>query len=192
MEIFRADKLDFDPSFQMGLIFAEGFYQWLRYFAKDKEKLARAFAHCFELEYFYAAVEDGEVMAIVGCVEKKPPPIKLDKKNLRRELGFFRGWLANWLLSVNIINKPYPFDMKPRTGSIEFVATSPKHRGKGVAYTLIKYVMETMLFDNYVLEVVDNNQTAIGLYERLGFVEFKRVAAPKGSGVGYFVYMTTE
>jgi hypothetical protein len=50
--IIRADKLDIDVRLQMSGIFAEGFTQWLGYFSKDKNIIAKAFAHMFVLDQF--------------------------------------------------------------------------------------------------------------------------------------------
>jgi len=51
--------------------------------------------------------------------------------------------------------------------------------------------METMPYQDYVLEVVDNNTNAIRLYEKLGFAEIQRIAEKdaKRAGFGYRVYM---
>ena len=192
MEYKRASELTFDPRPQMGNIFAEGFYeQGLKHFSKDTAKLAKALEHIFLLNSFYVAVEGGEIMAFIGCTAKKPPPIRLDKKILIRELGFIRGRIAVWGLNKYMVNHKYPFEMNANTGSIEFVATSAKHRGKGVAQGLLSHVMETEPFSEYVLEVVDNNASAVRLYEKLGFKEFKRTPSPspKHAGFNFFVYM---
>jgi len=190
MEYLKADKLLFDPRPQMGRIFAEGFYEHgLKHFSKDKTKLAKALAHIFELDKFHVAVENKKIMALVGCTDRKPPPVKLDKAILLHELGFIRGRIAYFGLDKYMVNHTYPFELSPQTGSIEFVAAAPEHRGKGATFGLLSYVMEILPFSEYVLEVVDDNTPAIRLYEKLGFSEFKRIPGPKGSGIKHFVYM---
>ena len=190
MEYLKANELTFDPCQQMGRIFAEGFYDHgLKHFSKDKSKLAKALTHIFDLNNFYVAVENNVIMAFIGCSAKKPPPIKLDKKILIKELGFIRGRVAYWGLNKFMVNHVYPFELSPQTGSIEFVATAPEHRGKGAAFGLLSYVMEISPFSEHVLEVIDNNTPAIRLYEKLGFNEFVRTPAPRGSGFKHFVYM---
>jgi len=193
MEYLKAGSLHFDPRPQMSRIFAEGFYEHgFKHFSKDKDKLARATEHIFLLDSFYVAVDSGEtIMAIVGCTDKKPPPIKLDRKILQRELGFSRGGLAFWGINKFSVNHEYPFEMPPQTGSIEFVATAPEHMGKGVAFGLLSHVMEAEPFSDYVLEVIDTNTPAIRLYEKLGFKEFMKTPSPKRSGFNNFVYMRT-
>ena len=192
MEHVRADALPFDPRPQMGMIFADGFYQWLKVFSKDKERLAGAFAHIFDLSCFYLAMQDGEIAALAACTGGKPPPIRLDKKILRRTLGLLRGSLAFVMLNKHLVNHTYPFALSPQTGSIEFVATAPAHRGKGAAHALIEQMMHILPYDEYILEVADNNSSAIRLYEKLGFAAFKRTPAPKGSGMTHFVYMKRD
>jgi len=190
MEFIKASELPFDPRHQMSEIFAEGFYEdGLKYFSKDKARLAKALAHMFILDKFYVAVEGEDIMAIVGYTHMKPPPIKLDKRALVKELGFFRGRLAHWGIDRFIVKKPFPFEKSPLAASIEFVATAARHRGKGAAYGLLSYVMDVLPYDEYVLEVVSHNATAIRLYEKLDYSEFMRVPGPKGSGIEYFVYM---
>jgi len=190
MEYRKASELTFDPRSQIGKIFAEGFYDdGLKHFSKDKTKLAKAIEHMFVLEHFYVAMEGDTIMAIVGCTNKKPPPVKLEKKILIRELGFIRGRIAFWGLNKFMANHKYPFEQSEKSGSIEFVATAPEHRGKGAAFGLLSYVMEVSSFAEYVLEVVGHNTTAMRLYEKLGFVEFMRIPGPKGSGIQHFVYM---
>jgi ribosomal protein S18 acetylase RimI-like enzyme len=190
MEYKKMNELAFCPREQMGAIFADGFYEHgLKFFSKDKEKLAKATAHIFILDKFYAAIEGEEVLAFIGCADKKPPPITLNRKIFTRELGFFRGMFAFIGFKIMLVSHKYPFAMPSQTGSIEFVATAPNHRGKGIAHGLLSYVMETEPFDAYVLEVIDTNAAAIRLYEKLGFSEFQRKPAPKGSGFNFFVYM---
>jgi ribosomal protein S18 acetylase RimI-like enzyme len=182
----------------MGKIFAEGFYQWLKYFTKDKEKLSQAMVHIFNLDYFYIAAENNargtipEVIAITACTDGKTSPIKLDKKTLCDTLGFIGGRFAYSMLSKHLVNHSYPFELSPQTGSIEFVATAERHKGKGAAYGLIEHIMGNMAYSEYVLEVADTNASAVRLYEKLGFAEFKRTPAPKVSGFNHFLYMKKE
>ena len=193
MEYMKASELAFDPRSQMGKIFADGFYEHgLKHFSKDKAKLAKALSHIFVLDSFFVAVEGEEIMAFVGCTAKKPPPVKLDKKTLIRELGIIRGRIANWGLNKFMVNHVYPFELSPQTGSIEFVATASEYRGKGAAFGLLSHVMEISPYSEFVLEVIDTNDPAIRLYEKLGYCEFIRTPAPKGSGFNHFVYMKNE
>jgi len=193
IEFIRSDELTFDPRPALGLIMAEGFMRHLSFFTTDEAKLGRAFEHSFVLEHFYVALIDGEIAAFVGCSDRTAPIIRLQRKDLCRHLGLVKGIIASIFVRKQMIEKPYPFILPPNTGSIDFVAASKKHRGKGVTKQLMQYVMNQCGFTDYVLEVVDNNPNAIALYEKLGFKEFKRVKEKQAehAGFDYYVYMTT-
>lgn len=193
MEFIKASKLTFNPRAQMAAIFADGFYDHgLKFFSKDKAKLARATEHIFLLDSFYVAVEDEEVMAFVGVAPDRPPPVKLDAKILRQHLGLFRGSLAAWGLGRFMVGVTYPCEVGKDTGCIEFVATAAAHRGKGLAKILLTHVMETEPYKDYILEVIDTNKPAIAAYEKLGFKEFAKEpspGSPKQTGFEFKLYM---
>jgi ribosomal protein S18 acetylase RimI-like enzyme len=191
MQYVPADRLDFEAREQISRVFTLGFYQWLKYFSKDTDRLARALAHMFELSRFWVAVEGGTIAATCACTDGTKSPIRLDKAELRRHLGLIRGSFAYQMLRENLQEHSYPFTLASQTGSIEFVATAPEFRGKGVAFALLEHVMQTCGYCEYVLEVADTNESALRLYERLGFKEFQRVPEkhPKQSGLNFYVYM---
>ena len=191
----RSDKLPFDPRPQLSRVFVEGFYDWIKYFHKDKYKLINAFIHVFDLQYFYVLVDEsgGEktIAGMVACTQGYAP-IALDRKIFARELGFFRGNFAHFMLKRHMVRNAYPFSLGAKTGSIEFVATSPDYRGQGIARDLITYAMKQHDYDSYVLEVADNNKAAVSVYTNLGFKEIKRVKGPRNSGVDFFLYMRKD
>ena len=94
-KVVRADKTDFsDVREQIAEIFADGFTQWLEYFSKDKNIIAKAFAHMFVLDQFYVAVSDNKIAGMAACTDCKTLSVKLNKKELRKYLGFFKGSIA--------------------------------------------------------------------------------------------------
>lgn len=194
MEIIRASELGDSARKKISDIFVGGFIQWLQYFSKDAEKLSRAFAHMFVLEAFFVAVIDGEPVGIAACTDGKTPPVRLQANELRHYLGFIRGSIAGMVLKKELENHPYPFPMESGTGSVEFVATDEKYRGKGVASAIIRHIISGTVYSAYVLEVADTNSSAIRLYEKLGFREFLRVPhkQSKQSGINDLVYMKYE
>ena len=194
MEIKRASELEENIRKKISDIFVGGFIQWLQYFSKDLEKLSRAFAHMFILDFFYVAVMDGEPAGIAACTDGKTPPIRLQPKELRRHLGLIMGTIAGKVLKKALENPPYPFSVEPGWGSVEFVATDAKHRGKGVASAVIQHIVAETPYSAYVLEVADTNTSAVKLYGKLGFREFVRVPhkQSKHSGINHLVYMKYE
>lgn len=194
MNVIRANIKDNSVKAEMSRIFVEGFYQWLQYFSKDKTKLANALAHMFNLDVFYLAEEGGRIAGFAACNDGSAPTVVLDKSEFTKYLGAVKGRIAYSILKKEFEEKQYPFEIAKDMGMVEFVATAPEYRGKGVATTIIRHIFDQTPRRQYVLEVADTNTTAVQLYERLGFREFQRVPQEnsKRSGVNYLVYMKYE
>ncbi|HKL60301.1 MAG TPA: GNAT family N-acetyltransferase [Sphaerochaeta sp.] len=191
MKIVGAKSLGNDIKIQMSEIFVDGFYQWLQFFSKDKNKLVKAFSHIFNLDVFYFAVIDGEIAGIIACTDEKMPSVRLNRKEFRKHLGIIRGIITYFMLKREFEDKKYPFEISEGMGMVEFVATSPINRGKGVATAIMNEIILSTVYDEYVLEVADTNTAAIKLYEKLGFKEFLRIKQKHSerSGVNHLVYM---
>lgn len=191
MITIKACEVNTDIRPQISKVFVDGFHQWLKFFSGDKEKLTRAFAHMFNLDVFYVAMHGGTVAGITACTDGVTKCVHLQIKPLREHLGFIMGTITHSILKKQFEEKPYPFEITPGTGTIEFVATAEGHRGKGVGLAMISHIMVSEPYGEYVLEVADTNEVAVRLYERLGFVEFMRIKEPKSkvSGVNFLVYM---
>lgn len=191
MEIIRSSEFNNDTRMKISEIFVDGFFQWLKFFSKDKVKLVKAFSHMFNLEVFYVAIINGEIAGITACTDGKVPSVHLKRKELKKHLGFFMGSITYFVLKREFEEKSYPFEITKGMGMVEFVATSAKHRGKGVASAIMKYIFDSTPYEVYALEVADTNTKAVKLYEKLGYSEFLRVKQKhsKQSGVDNLVYM---
>lgn len=177
IDVVRADQAEFEVRQGISEIFAEGFTQWLEFFSKDPKKIAAAFAHMFNLEQFYVAVSDRQVVGMAACTDCKSLSVKLDKSELRKHLGFFKGSMAGIFLKKEFESSfANPL---PGTGSIEFVGTAAEFRGQGVASSLIRYILEHTPYQTFLIEeVADTNVPAMKLYTKLGFVEYKHKPIP--------------
>lgn len=176
--IVKANKTDLDVRNHMAEIFAEGFTQWLGYFSKDKNIISKAFAHMFVLDQFYVAIANGEVAGVTACTDGKTFSVKLNPKELRKHLGFFKGSMAGIFLKKEF-EAPYE-NFPPNAGSIEFVGTAQKFRGQGIASQIIQHIIENTPYNDYVIdEVADTNIPAMRLYEKLGFEEYRRKPMPE-------------
>ncbi|MDT2760090.1 GNAT family N-acetyltransferase [Enterococcus xiangfangensis] len=173
MDIYRADRLPFDCREELGIIFADGFTQWLGFFSKDKNIIAKAFSHSFQLDQFYVAVVDQKIAGFVACTNCYDKSLVLEKEELKKHFGWFKGTIA-----AKVLKKEFeaPFKNLPNnTGSIEFVGVASEFRKQGVASNIIKYIIEQTPYAHYVIEeVADTNLAAMSLYYKLGFTETKR------------------
>lgn len=191
MKIIKAIEYKDNPGYKISRIFVDGFYQWLHYFSKDKEKLTLAFSNMFNLDQFYIAIIDNEIAGITACTDGKKKSIKLIKKDIRKHIGFIRGVIAYYVLKKYLENKPYPFPITEEMGSVEFVATAENYRSRGVASSIMKYIFDNTPYERYVLEVADTNTNAVNLYTGLGYTEIMRIKEknPKQSGINYYLYL---
>lgn len=102
--IMKANQIDQEIVVrnQMAYIFADGFAEWLDYFSKDKEVLAKAFAHMFVLDQFFVAVVDNKVARMTACTDGQTHSVQLNKRELRKHLGFAKGSIAGIVLKKNL------------------------------------------------------------------------------------------
>ncbi|ANY74657.1 GNAT family N-acetyltransferase [Paenibacillus ihbetae] len=190
INVVRADQAEADVRQGIAEIFAEGFTQWLGFFSKDPKRIAAAFSHIFVLNQFYVALYKGQVVGMAACTDGTSLSVKLDKKELRKHLGLYKGTLAGIFLKKEFeTNSVRP---SPGVGSIEFVGTASKFRGQGVASQLIRKIFELTPHKVYLIEeVADSNIPAMKLYYKLGFEEYKRRQIPvkraKKIGINYVV-----
>ena len=174
----------------MSQIFAEGFTQWLGYFSKDKNVIAKAFAHMFVLDQFYVATVENKIAGMVACTDCKTLSVRLNKRELRKHLGVVKGSVAGIVLKKEFES---PFKSpQAGTGSIEYVGTASEFRGKGVASQIIKYIFDNTPYSEYIIEeVADTNTPAMNLYKKVGFEEYKRISVPqknaKKIGINYLI-----
>jgi len=189
--VCRASELDFDPRLEMSRIFVEGFYQWLHFFSKDKDKLTRAFAHMFLLEHFFVITNDKEIAAMAACVRVGQNCVNLNQKEFVTNLGAIKGRIAYAMSKKESQDKHYPLETTDSTAAIEIVAAAPAYKGQGLVKELLSWVMENTPYTEYILDVADTNIPAVHLYQRLGFEEVLRIPDkhPKQSGINAMLYM---
>lgn len=188
IDIVPARDLGDDAARIVSEIFVDGFGQHFTAFAKDPRRLVEAFAHTFVLDLFYVARVDGDPAGIAACTDGVQPCVVSDAATMRRQLGPLRGTIAH-LVFAGQFSTPI-HDPEPRQGSIEFVATSARHRGRGVATALLTWLHDLPQYDSFVLaEVADTNTAALGVYERLGYVQYRRrpVRHSRFSGINAYV-----
>jgi len=140
INVVRADQAEVDVRQGIAEIFAEGFTQWLGFFSKDPNRIAAAFAHIFVLDQFYVALYKDQVVGMAACTDGTSLSVKLDKKELRKHLGLYKGTLAGIFLKKEFESN----FVRPSlgVGSIEFVGTAAAFRGQGVASQLIRQILE--------------------------------------------------
>ena len=158
-QIARTIAFSFDQDFS-GLI-------------KDMERIARFLENGVDADRFIVAEYDGKIIGITGCADRAGRALSPAKKDCRKHLGFIRGSIAYKVLyeeSFGLLNYP------ATTGVIDFVGVLEEARGKGIAKAMLEKTVESNpQYSEFILNVKDNNDRAIRVYERFGFVEYERV-----------------
>ena len=172
MEIKSAKNFNDNIQVEICKLFVEGFGKDLDAISKNPDKLIKAFTHMFMIDNFYICVIDNEIAGMIACLDKEHYCIRHNIKILIKHLGLIKGLLANMIIKMHFTKYPkYSIGIGEKTGSIEYVVTNSKYRGKGVAKSIMEYIFSLNMYDDYILEVIEENINAINVYKKLGFNE---------------------
>ena len=186
MEIKRAIEFEENIRDKITELYVEGFFEdgW-KFFSKDKIKLKRAFAPLFELEYFYVAVIDNEIAGMIACMNKDKFCLNINIKIFVKYLGIFGGLLA-YFGNKNFLSK-FQNETETKLAIPEFLVTDEKFRKRGVASSLMKYLLALPEYEHYVIDVADTNTASLNLCQKLGYKEVSRKKFMPRSGINYWI-----
>lgn len=188
IEIKIMSDLEEHIKIQVSKIFVEGFYKDLSRLTKDVDKLTRVFENAFIEDACYVALLNNKAVGMICCSSIKTKAINIEKQKFLKELGFVKGSIAYAILKSEF-NKSIEYTEK--TIFIECMATGTESRGMGVGTALLQYIIDSLPYTEYILDVLDTNENAIGLYSKMGFKEFKRKQEKHGKQKGFnaHIYM---
>lgn len=146
----------------------EGFYQDLKALTKSKKKLLRVLEPAIQLDRFFVAEDTrtGTVVGAVGLSDLQGYSVQLKPDVFKAELGPVIGSLGVKIMSYEI-NRPGVFGNNQ--GQIDFVCVRHSARGHGLAEKMINRLFQDTRYAEYTLDVVEGNERALALYERVGF-----------------------
>ena len=154
----------------IALCIAEGFERDFSVFSKNTRRVTNALISGIRTERFYVAELDGEVVAVAGISDSTGRAVHTDWRAYRKNFGLLKGALAKLVLKPEFEGRlEYP----PTTGFIEFVAVRKAYRRQGIASLLLKESIKQSVYEDFVLDVIAENISAKGCYEKIGFREFK-------------------
>jgi len=147
-------------------VFVEGFYNVFSSIFKDKEKLHKLFKYSFDYDMAYAYLQDGEAIGFLGLANYRKRPVVLNKEVFMEMMGGFAGKVSYKAISA-ALGKPNITD--PQDICIDYIATSPEHRSKGIGTEFIRFMRDNLDYKHIKLEVFSKNTRAKAFYEREGF-----------------------
>ena len=97
------------------------------------------------------------------------PPLTRGIKNIKESKTLFYGFIENGNLAAVI-----EINIKAKRLEIDSLTVDPIYFRKGIAGKLINFVLTTFEFSEAIVETAIMNEPAIKLYNKYGFIEFKR------------------
>jgi ribosomal protein S18 acetylase RimI-like enzyme len=157
--------------------------------SKDQGRVAKALEQGIHTERFWVWAENDEILGISACSDISGRAFTPNRKGCIKHFGLIRGFIAYLIFKSEFAKQlPYP----ETTGYIEFVGVIETARGRGISKQIMQEIIsQNKQYNEFVLDVMDNNIPAIKSYEKLGFNEFKRAPfrGGKSKGIKDRVYM---
>ncbi len=173
-------------------IFVDGFFNIFSILSKDKQVLKRFFKEALVKEMNYVYLHEHQVIGFLGLGDASRRCTRsVDKVTFKMLFGKLKSFLL-FKFIPNGLSTPRVTNLKEV--EIEYLATAPAFRGKGIATKLIDFAASELGYKQVVLDVYSNNDTALRLYEKLGFkkVEMKSEFILILTGVGKTIKMKKE
>ena len=104
---------------------------------------------------------------LIGTLEF--PPLFRSAKDIENSTTHFYGFLENECLAAVI-----EIEIVDKQLKIDSLTVDPAYFRQGIANKLINYVLTEINFTAAIVETAVVNTPAINLYQKHGFVEFKR------------------
>lgn len=174
---------------KIALTIANSYSEELSALSQNQEKLVEIFEQGVNTERFWIWSENNQVLGIVACSDHSGRAFTPNRTTTIKNLGVIRGLIASFIFKSEFAKKlSYP----KTTGYIEFVGVLDSARGRGISRAILNEITkQSKQYNEFILDVMDNNSAAIKSYEKLGFREFKRVPfrGGKNKGIKERIYM---
>ena len=168
--IVRFLDLNEDNKREVIEIFVDGFGHMLT-FAKTRDELLQLYNKSFNEELVYAYIIDEHVGGIMGLGTNVKRAIKVDRQTCEEIFGRGKGRIV-----YRILHKA---DGKPAVKNdtdlyIDFLATNVQNRKQGIATKMLEFACGLPVYKECYLDVLSKNDSAARLYQKLGFVVYKK------------------
>jgi len=140
---------------------------------KSPQQAIRIYEACINFNAGFYALHRGEVVGLAGLQYRNLKFDKLTWSSLIKEFGF---WGTVYRMALLFVSNRILSPLDKDEIRIESLAVAEGMRGKQIGTSLLNTVFEFARsngFNTVSLEVVDTNQRARQLYERLGFIPVK-------------------
>ncbi len=186
IDFIDKQKMDISDREAIAKIIKDGFWgkmaNYFRYVDRDKAADIIEQAITFNKGFYYK--EDGTVLG-VSLLSTTDITYMNFGKQVKNSLGF---WNTFFLHMGFGFSKPKKSDGL----KLEMIAVNPEARGKGVGKKMLAHLNQLAItegFKRITLEVIESNNRAKTLYEKVGYKDIKYVnTAPFTSKMGFRGY----
>ena len=158
------------------LLFEEAFGEKFSLAVNNKDIRLELFRNHFDLKFAIAAINDSQLVGIAGfSIDKNSLTSKLQYSHLIEKLGFLKG---NWAALILSLYKRNSVDNQLL---MDGISVDKKCRGQGIGEKLLNELIsfaKARDFNRIRLDVIDSNQRAKKLYERVGFKVVRKERFP--------------
>ena len=164
--IVKLSDLDDDRARLVTELLVDSFFPMFQGISKDRALLYRLFGPCLQPDLVDVLLQDGQIAGFVAASGCRQRAVVIRKDICIHVFGRVKGWVLakqlHKLLSV-------PAVTEQTDGYIDFIATAPEFKRRGVAAALLAHVEQTAGYSRLYLDVITTNLPAIRLYEKVGY-----------------------
>ena len=172
LNIEIADSINKNQRIRAIEILYDAFEQKIRALIKSKEKALAIYNKSLKNDQVFYALLDGNVVGLIGLQYKNKTFLEFKYRDLRK---YFNPLQSYFIYRIYKLTSP---KIKDDVLRIDSIAVDKSFRNLGIGTQLINKVFEFAKnkgFKEVILEVINTNPKAKGLYERIGFKEKKIV-----------------
>ena len=165
-EIRCLNQLEASHVQQTAALLVDSFYSMFKGITKERELLQRLFTPCMQLDLIYVLLKEDRVAGLIAVSDSRRRAIVMNEETSVSVFGPVKGKILAWQLGKML---SIPAVKGDRNGYVDFIATSPEYRRKGVGGQLLTFAEAGLDFDELYLDVLKDNLPAVSLYEKMGY-----------------------
>lgn len=165
-EIRCLSQLEASQVQQTAALLVDSFYSMFKGITKERELLQRLFTPCMQLDLIYVLLKEDRVAGLIAVSDSRRRAIVMKEETCVSVFGPVKGKILAWQLGKML---SIPAVKGDRSGYVDFIATSPEYRRKGVGGQLLTFAESGLDFDELYLDVLKDNLPAVSLYEKMGY-----------------------
>ncbi|WP_270815665.1 GNAT family N-acetyltransferase [Hungatella effluvii] len=165
-EIRCLSQLEASQVQQTAALLVDSFYSMFKGITKERELLQRLFTPCMQLDLIYVLLKEDRVAGLIAVSDSRRRAIVMKEETCVSVFGPVKGKIFAWQLGKML---SIPAVKGDRSGYVDFIATSPEYRRKGVGGQLLTFAESGLDFDELYLDVLKDNLPAVSLYEKMGY-----------------------